>query len=155
MRTRLTLRPGQRGTRRLCDEYGDRLVCVRYRYDEARGVRLKTVELVVDERPWRYCLPWHLEPSNRMVLVDGRFIERALRRELQAAGGAWRPEHGAWEVPYAVAERFGIHGLVLLEETPKSQGRGTWKVKRAAASPKHLPPDAAARASGSTHRKST
>ena len=34
MRTRLTLKPGQRGTKQLVAEYGDRLVCVRYRYDD-------------------------------------------------------------------------------------------------------------------------
>jgi hypothetical protein len=30
-------RPGQRGTRKLVTRYGDRLVCVRYRYDAAAG----------------------------------------------------------------------------------------------------------------------
>ena len=33
MRTRLTLRPHQRGAKRLLAQYGDRLVCVRHRYD--------------------------------------------------------------------------------------------------------------------------
>ena len=33
--------------------YGERLVCVRYLYDEARNRRLKAVELVVEEAPWR------------------------------------------------------------------------------------------------------
>jgi len=32
--TRLTLRPGQPGTRKLLDKYGERLVCVRIRYEE-------------------------------------------------------------------------------------------------------------------------
>ena len=36
MRARLILKPGQRGTKKLCAEYGERLVCVRYRYDEKR-----------------------------------------------------------------------------------------------------------------------
>jgi len=45
------LRPGQRGTK-LLREYGDRLVCVRYRYDEQNARRLKTVELVVEAVPW-------------------------------------------------------------------------------------------------------
>jgi hypothetical protein len=53
METRLTLRPGMPGTKKLLARYGARLVCVRYLYDEARGRRLKTVELVIDEAPWR------------------------------------------------------------------------------------------------------
>ena len=41
----LHLKPGQRGTKRLLAEYGDRLVCVRYRYDAERNKRFKTVAL--------------------------------------------------------------------------------------------------------------
>jgi len=33
METRATLRPGQKGTRKLLERYGERLVCVRYLYD--------------------------------------------------------------------------------------------------------------------------
>jgi hypothetical protein len=30
------------------EKYGDDLFCVRYRYNRALGIRIKTVELVVD-----------------------------------------------------------------------------------------------------------
>jgi hypothetical protein len=33
MQTRLTLKPGQKGTKKLIAKYGDPLVCVGYRYD--------------------------------------------------------------------------------------------------------------------------
>jgi hypothetical protein len=46
----LHLKPGQKGTKRLLEQYGDRLICVRYRYDAQQPRRFKTVELVVDER---------------------------------------------------------------------------------------------------------
>jgi len=52
MKTRLILKPGQKGTGRLVNIYGDRLICVRYRYDEKRRKRLKTVELLVEETDW-------------------------------------------------------------------------------------------------------
>ncbi|MEJ5346981.1 MAG: hypothetical protein WHS83_18885 [Chloroflexus sp.] len=55
MRTRLKLKPGQRGTKKLQALYGDRLICVRYRYDIATGRRLKTIELIVDEKVWVPC----------------------------------------------------------------------------------------------------
>ena len=45
MKTRLTLKPGQEGTKRLVEKYGDALVCIRFRYDVKNGKRLKTVEL--------------------------------------------------------------------------------------------------------------
>ena len=48
-RVRLNLKPGQKGTKQLLAQYGDRLVCVRYRYDAYRKKRLKTVEILVAE----------------------------------------------------------------------------------------------------------
>lgn len=51
MKAHTNLKPGQNGTRRLVEKYGDALLCVRYRYDELRDVRLKTVQIIVEERP--------------------------------------------------------------------------------------------------------
>ena len=52
MKTRLILKPGQRGTKSLVKQYGDALLYVRFRYDAESRQRLKTVELVVDRAPW-------------------------------------------------------------------------------------------------------
>jgi hypothetical protein len=52
METRLSLVPGQNGTKKLLARCGERLVCVRYRYDAARKARHKTVELIVETTPW-------------------------------------------------------------------------------------------------------
>jgi len=51
MKTRLTLRAGQNGTKKLQRKYGNRLLAVRYRYDSVRRLRLKTVELIEEEMP--------------------------------------------------------------------------------------------------------
>lgn len=141
MRTRLTLRPGQKGTRRLCEKYGDQLVCVRYRYDAPRKARLKTVELIVEERPWVYCRPFCPLPADRKVLVAIQYGERDLGRALRQAGGRWRTEHVAWEVPFAVVERLGIQGLVVLERAAKPKAEGRWREKHREPR-EHLPVDA-------------
>jgi hypothetical protein len=52
MRVRLVRRPGQHGTREHVEKYGDKLICVRYRYDAATQRRYKTIEIIVDEAPW-------------------------------------------------------------------------------------------------------
>lgn len=52
------LSPTAPGAKRLATRYGKALVCVRYREDLARGRRLTTVELVVDERPCRRRSPF-------------------------------------------------------------------------------------------------
>ena len=45
METRLTLRPGMPGTKKLQARFGERLVCVRYLYDEQNRRRLKRSSL--------------------------------------------------------------------------------------------------------------
>ena len=52
MEIRLTLLPGMAGTKKLLARYGERLVCVRYRYDKATGRRVKTAELIVQDVAW-------------------------------------------------------------------------------------------------------
>jgi len=42
-KTRLTLAPGQQGTIKMFEKYGDDLFCVRYRYNKEKGIRIKTV----------------------------------------------------------------------------------------------------------------
>lgn len=49
-RTRASLTPGQSGTAKETHKYGDQLICVRYRYDVNSNRRIKTVEIVVDEK---------------------------------------------------------------------------------------------------------
>ena len=40
MKAHTSLMPGQKGTKRLVEQYGDALICVRYRKDVLRGMRL-------------------------------------------------------------------------------------------------------------------
>ena len=63
MEVKVTLKPGQNGTKRLVEQYGDQLVCVRYRYDKVKRKRYKTIELIINRhfgyvlRPARASLP--------------------------------------------------------------------------------------------------
>jgi len=89
--------PGQHGTKRLQEQYGDRLLCVRYRYDEARGMKLKTVELIIDEKPWRP--PFKFRDSD-IVPIHLSFEEKELREQIKEGGGRWEPLTKLWLVPY-------------------------------------------------------
>ena len=52
MEIKATILPGQNGTKQLLRQYGEQLVCVRYRYDKARLKRFKRVELIVERKEW-------------------------------------------------------------------------------------------------------
>lgn len=102
MQTRLTRKPGQKGTKALHAEYGERLVCVRYKYDARKLKRYKTVELIVEERAWRP----RFKPET-IVLVSVRFNEGHIARKFKLAGGRWNQTEKLWEMHYDLAERLG------------------------------------------------
>lgn len=90
METRLTLRPGQNGTKKLVARFGERLVCVRYLHDRRTGRRLKTVELVVESVPWQ---PRSRRPRRRddeIVAVRIAWNETDLRERAKRLGIAGR-----------------------------------------------------------------
>jgi hypothetical protein len=119
MKTRLSLKPGQKGTKRLTDRFGDSLLFVRYRYDEQRGVRLKTVELVVEEAPWQ---PAPRLKETDLVPVAAGYGEKELRQRLKTANGKWDPKARHWLVPYGA-----IKGTELEARLPAEYRKGKAK----------------------------
>ncbi len=111
MKTRLNLKPGQRGTKKLSELYGDQLVCVRYRYDEKIGKRYKTVELIVEETEWR---PKGKRPtSSSLVALRIDWNEYALRRIVKRAGGKWDPMRRIWELRHDRVVELGLERRVV------------------------------------------
>jgi hypothetical protein len=47
MKAHKHLKPGENGTLRLVERFGDALLCVRYRYDAVRDMRIKTAEIIL------------------------------------------------------------------------------------------------------------
>ena len=100
------LKPGQKGTRRLTEQYGEKLLCVRYRFDETRAVKIKTVELIVDERP----LTAPRFKDDDLVPVSVAYGETELRDQLRAMRARWDSQRKLWYVRYAL-----IRGTPLAE----------------------------------------
>jgi hypothetical protein len=86
MKSYAHLKPGQKGTRRLVEKFGDSLLCVRYRYDEKSGVRLKTAEIIVEARP---SSPSFRYRDTDIVALMVPYTQKTLRERLKAAGGRW------------------------------------------------------------------
>ena len=111
MKSRLNLKPGQNGTKKLVEKYGKALLYVRYRYDEQRGVRLKTVEIVVEEKPWTPALRLRDED---VVRVSVGYAEKAFREKLKTAGGRWDPETKLWIVRYGTIRGTELEDRIML-----------------------------------------
>ena len=132
MRTRLTLPPGHDGAQQMHAKYGDRLVCVRYRYDERRQKRFKTVEL---ERFTIAYVPyvgailviapggrgqgeyWAPQTGHRLedalVWVRVALPEVEVRRQVKRAGGRWDPHRCLWELRYEQVIALGLSERIV------------------------------------------
>ena len=113
MGTRLTLRPGQPGTRKLLQKYGERLVRVRYVYDASSGRRLKTVELVVESVPWKGRVRRARRQDDDVVFVRIGYEEVELRERAKRLGAIWRKAQRLWEITYRDSKRLGIEDRIV------------------------------------------
>jgi hypothetical protein len=84
-------------TKELQRQYGDQLVCVRYRYDAKRQKRMKTIELLVEENDH---IPNDSPALSAQVLLHVGYQETELRARVKAAGGAWDPAEKAWKLSW-------------------------------------------------------
>lgn len=87
MTTRLKLKPGSKGTKKLLQQYGDALVCVRYRYNAVSQKRIKTVELIVEKKTL-------VKPRFRdqdIVPISLPFEETALKEQVRKMHAKWDP----------------------------------------------------------------
>jgi hypothetical protein len=101
MEARSTMRPGQKGTKKLVARFGDRLLFVRYRYDAEPKRHFTTVQLIVEEADWT-------PPPPPVVRVKVDYREISLRREIKAAGGTWDPKGCVWLLPLDQARQLGL-----------------------------------------------
>jgi hypothetical protein len=106
MRARSKLKPGQPGTRKLVRQYGDRLLCVRYRYVAIKRSRYTTAEIIVDESDWDP-LPSATARRQRMP-VRISVQETTIREKVKAAGGRWDPDKRVWHLPMEQILQLGL-----------------------------------------------
>jgi hypothetical protein len=111
--TRLTLRPGQNGTKKLLERYGERLVRVRYLYDAQTARRLKTVELIIESVPWTPRARHPRRRDDEIVALRIAFHETELRARALRLGAVWRPAQKLWEMTWADAKRLGLAERVV------------------------------------------
>ena len=112
VRTRLTLKPGDNGTKKLLRKYGSRLLAVRYRSDAAARRRFKTVELLEEELPWDP-IAADPRPAGTTVLVRIAFDEAELREQAKTLGARWQKDRKLWQMTLATARSLGLEPRVV------------------------------------------
>ena len=122
MYIKTTRKPGQKGTEKLVRQYGEKLVCVRYRYDPLRHKRYKTAEIIVSESDWQPETDWlRTEPQPSLppkqttpwVGVRLQYHERDLQQQVRSIGGHWNPQKKLWFAPEWHVKQIGLgHRIV-------------------------------------------
>ena len=122
MRTSQHRKPGRKGTKQLLTQYGDRLVCVRYRHDAQQKKRCKTVELIVAEWAWEPPAP--RRPADQIVALRIGYAEVALRERVKQAGGKWNPRQKVGELCYGRVVALNLEARIVASEATTSRDQG-------------------------------
>ena len=97
------------------EQYGDALVCVRYRYDEITQKQYKTVEIIVSESEWTP--PPAKYTDGTIVPLKISINETALLEQVRAVGGRWNKEQQVWLVPFGCIAGTKLEKFIAVENT--------------------------------------
>jgi hypothetical protein len=111
MKIKRIIKPGQPGTKKLVEKYGDNLVCVRYRYDVTEKRKFKTIELIIEETPWQQNR--EKIPVNKLMNIHILSSEHNLRIKVKAAGGTWDYKNRVWRLPYKQVLELGLSHRIV------------------------------------------
>jgi hypothetical protein len=115
VKTRLILKAGQPGTKRLAEKYGDSLLCVRFKYDAKSRQRLKTVELIVERTEWTPPPPRYA--ADTIVPLRIKAADIPMRQQAKAAGGRWNPEKRLWFAKYGKVAGTPLKKHIHIDDT--------------------------------------
>ena len=111
MKTIKKIKAGMKGTKKLVQEYGDKLICVRYRYDYERKRKLKTIELIIDEGA--LVSNSSKIPMNKIMQLKVKYGEINMGKLIRAAGGRWNRKEKVWELPYSEVLALGLENRIV------------------------------------------
>ena len=86
---------------------------MRYLYDELSGRRLKTVEIVIEQTPWRGRPRRPRRNDHDLVGVRIGWNETDLRIAVKKTGAIWRPRQKLWEMTWDAVRALGIGHRVV------------------------------------------
>ena len=109
--TTKTILPGKPGTLKELEEYNDKLVCVRYKYDPENSRKIKTVELIVDSK--EVSEKQAQRPFNKKVFVKIKLKEKKLQKMVKSVGARWDYRKKLWKMQYGDAYNLGLEDRIV------------------------------------------
>lgn len=110
-------KPVDSETRKLFDQYGEQLLCVRYCYDTEKNTRYKTLELLVEETPFQAAVSdtdcYSPPQATPYVGLKVEPDERSVLDSLRKMGGFWSPQDRLWYAPELYVRRIGLQQRII------------------------------------------
>ncbi len=106
MMIRKIMRPGQPGTKKLVERYGDNLICVRYRYDDQKKMMYKTIEIIIESKPGQDNN--NKISKNKSMDIQIGYNEVELRNRVKNSGGKWDPQKKVWRLSYKKVKELDL-----------------------------------------------
>ena len=122
MTTKRTLCPGQPGSKKWVRKYGNKLVCVRYKYDSQLYQKMITVELVEEKTKW--LKNENYIPKNKIVDLKIEYGEIDLAMKVKSFGGKWNKAKKVWELSYEAAKSLGLEKRIVHKKNTIRKGDG-------------------------------
>lgn len=98
---------GKPGTKKITEQYGEDLVCVRYRYDAESKIKYKTIEIIIDRGVWI-----HKKRQEKIVAIRTSFDEVEIRNRIKSAGGKWDYFNKVWRIKYGKVKELGLEDRI-------------------------------------------
>lgn len=105
------LNPGDPGTKKYLDKYGDRLVSIRYRLE--KNERITTVELIENRKTVVSKTEY---PHNKKVFLKIKYDEYEMREKVKKYGGIWDLEKKLWKTDYKTAKELKMTDRIVEKE---------------------------------------
>ncbi|WP_160151720.1 hypothetical protein [Microbulbifer sp. ALW1] len=111
-----TIRPGQDGSKRYQEKYGDQLCAVRYRRSPCKSTVYTTVEIIVAQREAYQQKGREQRPEKvgeDWVAIKIAYEELELRNEIRRIGGRWSRMAKAWVAKRHLVSRLNIDHRIV------------------------------------------
>lgn len=116
MDVKRTLNAGDKGTQKYLNEFGDKLVNVRYREDKSGNMRYTTVELIVDSKPIAKVdeqLVSNTRLMNEYVFIRVDLDEVELRDKIKRFGAVWNENCKLWSISLLTTLQLGLTDRIV------------------------------------------
>ena len=108
LRTVRKVPAGKPGTKKLVQQYGENLLCLRYRVNTETRERIRTVELILEDKDAPKKKAEKPITDQTIMRVEIGLDEKLLAKRIRASGGRWDREGEYWKLPYKTVKALDL-----------------------------------------------